>query len=146
MRSATPARRTALMVSPPPMTENACALVTARATPSVPSANGGFSKTPMGPFHTTVRAVRITSAKHATRGRDLLGLHEGATDFVSHGGQKRECHAAADEDRVHALEQVLDERQLVRDLGAPEERHERALGRFENAAERGQLLLHEEAG
>ena len=51
------------MVSPPPTTENAGASATARATPSVPAAKGVFSKTPIGPFQTTVCAVRIMAAK-----------------------------------------------------------------------------------
>ena len=42
------------MVSPPPMTEKPPHPATARATAMVPAAKGGFSKTPIGPFQTTV--------------------------------------------------------------------------------------------
>src|SRR5438445_60639 len=50
IRSATPARRTAAIVSPPPTTEKPRTPATASATPCVPSAKGGRSKTPIGPF------------------------------------------------------------------------------------------------
>src|SRR2546426_2923337 len=66
IRSATPARRTAASVSPPPTTENPRTPATASATPCVPSAKGGRSKTPIGPFQTTVRAVRTRSPKLRT--------------------------------------------------------------------------------
>jgi hypothetical protein len=47
---------TAAAESPPPMIENAFDSATARAIPNVPFANIGFSKTPIGPFQTIVRA------------------------------------------------------------------------------------------
>src|SRR5207245_2300267 len=66
MRSATPAWVTAATVSPPPTTENADASATARASPSVPAANAGRSNTPMGPFHTMVRAPLSAPANRST--------------------------------------------------------------------------------
>src|SRR5207237_7384700 len=59
--SPTPAALTAAIVSPPPMTVKAGAAATARATATVPAANGGFSKTPIGPFQTMVLAVASTA-------------------------------------------------------------------------------------
>src|SRR5215813_7947434 len=64
--SLTPAALTAAMVSPPPITLNAGAEATARAMATVPAANGGFSKTPIGPFHTIVLAVASTAVKRST--------------------------------------------------------------------------------
>src|SRR5690606_14063592 len=61
--SGRPAWLTAATLSPPPTTLRAsrfCA--TARATASVPAANGGFSNTPIGPFQNTVRARATSSA------------------------------------------------------------------------------------
>ena len=39
----------------------AVALATASATAFVPASNGGISNTPIGPFQTTVPAVRMIS-------------------------------------------------------------------------------------
>src|SRR5579871_4989632 len=61
--SATPAARTAETESPPPTIEIAPGFsATAWAILNVPLANGETSKTPMGPFHTMVRAREISSA------------------------------------------------------------------------------------
>src|SRR6185295_15387989 len=60
---ATPADSTAFSESPPPTTESAPEFATALAIATVPLSNGGFSKTPMGPFHTIVFAVAIDCAK-----------------------------------------------------------------------------------
>src|SRR3954447_16619332 len=65
--SATPACFTALTLSPPPTMEVAPALsVTACAIAVVPLANCGNSNTPIGPFHTMVRAREISSANFST--------------------------------------------------------------------------------
>src|SRR5215467_595918 len=62
--SATPAAFTAATLSPPPMIEVAAPLsATARAIFFVPLANASISKTPIGPFHTMVRASLISSEK-----------------------------------------------------------------------------------
>ena len=47
-------------------TDRPGASATARASPSVPAANGGRSKTPIGPFQTMVRLSRSASAKWRT--------------------------------------------------------------------------------
>ncbi|KAJ6445317.1 hypothetical protein O9K51_00076 [Purpureocillium lavendulum] len=57
-----------------------------------------------------------------------------------------EGHAAADDERVDLVEQVVDELDLVRDLGAAEDGQEGALRRLERLGEVVELLLHEEAG
>src|SRR5579864_5168104 len=65
--SATPAWLRAATVSPPPATDTSepsfvnAAAILARATVAV--SNGGTSKAPSGPFHTSVRQVLSTSAR-----------------------------------------------------------------------------------
>src|ERR1039457_1521340 len=60
--SATSAPCTAATVSPPPTIETAPTFsATACATLNVPRENPGTSKTPIGPFHTIVRAREISS-------------------------------------------------------------------------------------
>ena len=66
MRSARPNWLTAATESPPPTTVVPLQSATAFATSSVPLANSGNSKTPMGPFQITVFALRIRSRKSAT--------------------------------------------------------------------------------
>src|SRR6266568_1805718 len=60
--SPTPAKWTAAAESPPPTIETAEEAATARATASVPSANCGISKTPIGPFQTMVFESAMTAA------------------------------------------------------------------------------------
>src|SRR5207302_223429 len=62
MRSASPNRRTAAALSPPPTTVKPRQSATAPATVRVPAANGSSSKTPIGPFQSTVAAPAMTSA------------------------------------------------------------------------------------
>src|SRR5687768_11308260 len=58
MRSVTPAFATAAMESPPPTMVVPLTSATASATAIVPCANASISKTPIGPFQTTVLASR----------------------------------------------------------------------------------------
>ena len=58
-----PSRRPPTTDSPP---DPEPAAATARATPSVPAANGATSNTPIGPFQNTVRAPSSAAAKAAT--------------------------------------------------------------------------------
>src|SRR5215469_16835076 len=59
--SATPAAFTAATLSPPPMIDTAAPFsATASAIFFVPFANASISKTPIGPFHTIVRAASIS--------------------------------------------------------------------------------------
>ena len=55
-------------------------------------------------------------------------------------------HAAADDDRIHLVDHVLDDADLVRDLCAADDGDEGALRRLERLADVVDLLLHEEAG
>ena len=59
-------------------------------------------------------------------GLDLVGLEQRAPIVVALGGEEREAHAAADDQRVGDLEQGLDHAELVAHLGAAEDGHERA--------------------
>src|SRR5262249_41495722 len=65
MRSASPKRRTAAALSPPPTTVNPGQPATASATARVPAANGATSNTPIGPFHSS-NAAPPTSAANAS--------------------------------------------------------------------------------
>ncbi len=55
-------------------------------------------------------------------------------------------HAAADDDLVGLVEQIADERNLVRDLGSAEDGEERALRVVDDLGEGIEFLLHEETG
>ena len=61
-RSASPKLRIAAALSPPPTTVKPRQSATASATVRVPAANGASSKTPIGPFQSTVAASAISSA------------------------------------------------------------------------------------
>ena len=60
--SAMPAFFTAAIESPPPMMVVPFTAATARATALVPAANASISKTPIGPFQTTVFASAIDAS------------------------------------------------------------------------------------
>ena len=67
--SGRPSWRTAAAESPPPTTLNAplaVAPMTASATPLVPAANAGNSKTPIGPFQKTVLALDSSAVNRFT--------------------------------------------------------------------------------
>src|SRR3954454_17198373 len=64
--SSRPSWRTAAAESPPPTTDSPSTAATARATPSVPAANGASSNTPIGPFQNTVRAPSSSPPKSST--------------------------------------------------------------------------------
>jgi len=55
-------------------------------------------------------------------------------------------HAAADDEGVDLVEQVLDHRDLVADLGAAEHGDERVVGIGEGLAKVEQFLLEQQAG
>ena len=84
MRSVTPNASMAASVSPPPAMENADDRATARAISRVPAANGASSKTPTGPFHTTVAAESITSPyARAVSGPMSRIISPGPTSFTA---------------------------------------------------------------
>ncbi len=57
-----------------------------------------------------------------------------------------ECHTTGNDQAVDLGEKVVDQLDLVRDLGASEDSEEGALGRFEGLGEVFEFLLHEETG
>jgi hypothetical protein len=59
---------------------------------------------------------------------------------------EREGHAAADDDLVGLLEQVVDEGNLVGDLGAAEDGEQRAGRGLDDLGEGLELGLHQETG
>lgn len=81
---------------------------------------------------------------------DLLAagfVEEGVADAdVLESLLEGEGHAAAHDEDVDLVEQVVDQLDLVADLGAAEDGEEGALGRLEGLREVVELLLHEEAG
>ena len=59
---------------------------------------------------------------------DLLVVQQGGADGVALGGQEGIGHAAADDEGIHLLEEVIDDVELVGDLGAAEDGDEGPLG------------------
>ena len=76
---------------------------------------------------------------------DLLVVHQGLADVVALGGQEGEGHAAADDQGVHLLQQVVDHVQLVGDLGTAQDGHEGTLRIGQSLAHDGNFLLHQVA-
>jgi len=76
---------------------------------------------------------------------DLLGVEEALADAAALGGEEGIGHAAADDEGVDLVEQVVDDVQLVGDLGAAEDCHKRALGIGQGLAHDADFLLDEEA-
>ena len=74
-----------------------------------------------------------------------IRLDARCTDAVSRGREQRVGHRSADRDRVDVGQQVIDQRNLVRDLGSAEDREERPLGRTEHAPEEVDLAREQEA-
>lgn len=72
--------------------------------------------------------------ERVTNADALEGLFEG------------EGHAAADDEHVDLVEEVVDQLDLVADLGTTKDGEEGTLGRLEGLGEVVELLLHEEAG
>ena len=72
-------------------------------------------------------------------------LAEAVADGLAPGLEERVGHGAADDDAVDLGDQVLDDADLVGDLGAAEDGHERPLRVLEGVAEELELLLDQEA-
>ena len=77
---------------------------------------------------------------------DSVFFNQGFTDGVTLGAQEGIGHAAADDQGIDFLQQVLDYGDLVADLGAAEHRNKRMIGIGEGLAEVEQFLLQQEAG
>lgn len=74
-------------------------------------------------------------------------VEEGATDRdVLEGLLEGESHATADDEGVDLVKEVVNELDLVADLGTTEDGKERSLRRLESLGKVVELLLHEETG
>ena len=165
MRSATPASCTARTESPPPTTVKPSQSASARATANVPSAKRGHSKTPIGPFQKTVRAAGDPRGEVLARARPDVEAEparraassNGTTSRLGVGVERRRPrrrrsaaptsnengfsladllgHLAADQHRVRARAEVLEHADLVVDLRAAGDDHERPLDVAEQRAE-----------
>ena len=76
----------------------------------------------------------------------LIRLAQALADAAALGLGKGIRHAAADDDGVRLVQQVVDDRDLVADLGAAQHRHKGPLGVIQGLAHDGQLSGHQEAG
>ena len=76
---------------------------------------------------------------------DHLRFHERVPDRVALCEEEREHHRPADEDRVAAFEERVDDAELVAHLRAAEHRHEGMLPRLEQARQRLDLLEEQPA-
>ena len=82
----------------------------------------------------------------APDGVDLVLLEQALADLVALGLEEREDHAAADQQPVDRAEQVVDDAELVRDLGAAEHDDVRPLGVAGEPAQHLGLDLDQLAG
>ena len=79
--------------------------------------------------------------EHVPGVRDVLSVAQRLADRVALGGEEREAHRAADQDRVGDLQEAVDDGDLVGDLGAADHGDQRARGVLEDAAQRLHLAL-----
>ena len=147
-------------------------VATACATAFVPSAKRGHSKTPIGPFQKTVAPRDVPRSRARLRAdveaepavRDVvvrrdprLGIRveeAAATTSTgsSTGNEERVLvaellgHLAADEHGVRPAAEVLEDAELVLDLGAARDEHERPLDVAEQPAELLELPLEQQPG
>ena len=77
---------------------------------------------------------------------DLVGFDERLAGGLALGVEEGVGHAAADEDGVGLVEQVVDDFDLVGDLGAADDGDEGLVGVGDGLAEVVEFLLHEQAG
>ena len=75
----------------------------------------------------------------------MLFLDQGLAGLLPLGAQEGVRHGATDQERVHAFEQAADDLDLVRHLGAAEDRNQRALRRRHHLAEVFALALQQKA-
>ena len=75
----------------------------------------------------------------------LLVVDQRLADLIALRREEGVRHAAADDEAVALVEQVVDDLELVRDLRAAEHRDERSLGRLERVSHDLELLLNQEA-
>ena len=82
---------------------------------------------------------------HFLRVLDPVGLEQALADGVALGHLEGVGHAAADNDGVGLLEQVVDYADLVADLRAAQDGHEGPRGVGQGLAHDGDLFLHQES-
>jgi hypothetical protein len=73
-----------------------------------------------------------------------LGLAQRRADRVAGGGVERKAHGAADEDGLGAVEERVEDADLVGHLRAADHGDERALGLLEDPLERLDLALEQQ--
>ena len=91
-------------------------------------------------------AVLLGRGEDPPRVLDAVGLGEALADGLALGEQERVGHAAAEDEHVDLGQQVVDDLDLVRDLGAAEDRRERPLRVLEQLREHLDLALHQQPG
>ena len=74
----------------------------------------------------------------------MAGIQQGGADAPAQGHLEGIGHAAADEDGVGLLQEVVDHPDLVRDLGPAQDGHQGALGLLQGFAHEVELFLHQE--
>ena len=77
---------------------------------------------------------------------DLVGFDERFAGALALGVEEGVGHAAADDDGIGLVEKIVDDLNLVGDLGSPDDGDEGLVGFGEGLAEVGEFLLHEQAG
>ena len=75
-----------------------------------------------------------------------VGLQQAVAHLAALGGGEGVGHAAADDDGVGDLQQIVDDADLGADLAAAQDGHQGPLGVGKGAADEVQLLLDQEAG
>ena len=98
------------------------------------------------PTMSSGRWIGLGPAEQPLAGVHLVGLEQRVADRVALGGEEREAHAAADDERVHHAEQGVDHADLVADLGPAEHGDERALRGVAQAEQHLDLLGQQAAG
>ena len=91
-------------------------------------------------------ALGLGLRQHVLAVVDLRLVEQALADLQALRLEEGEGHAAADDQGVDLLEQVLDDVQLVRDLRAAQDGDERTVGVLQRLAHDGKLLADEVAG
>jgi hypothetical protein len=77
---------------------------------------------------------------------DLVGFDEGFAGALALGVEEGVGHAAADDDGVSLVEKIVDDLNLVGDLGSADDGDEGLVGFGEGFAEVSEFFLHQQAG
>ena len=88
---------------------------------------------------------RLGLLERPPRQLDALLLDQRVAGRDALRAEEAEAHRAADQERVGGVEEAVDQRDLVGDLGAAEHHHERPLGRLDDRAQRRHLALEQQA-